>query len=317
MRWTMAREGKTSSPPILVLGSSNVDFVLKVPRFHQPGETITAETMVTAFGGKGANQAVASKRLGGAVRFITKLGDDPYGQLYRRYLIRMGFDPRGLLQQRGCPTGMAWIELDRKGENRIVVSPGANKGLIERDLERLSGFWRNVKVFVTQMEIPLSVVRLGLEAARSRNVLTLLNPSPPVRLPRDLLSLVDFLIPNEWEAQLLSGGKMTNEREMRGIAEKLLRMGARGVVITLGERGVFFKDSESEMRIEAFRVKAIDTTAAGDAFMGGFAVALAEGKPIREGLRFASGAGALATTRLGAQPSLPRRRDVEALVSKR
>ena len=313
----MAREGKTSSPPILVLGSSNVDFVLKVPRFHQPGETITAEKMVTAFGGKGANQAVASKRLGGAVRFITKLGDDPYGQLYRRYLIRMGFDPRGLLQQRGCPTGMAWIELDRKGENRIVVSPGANEGLIARDLERLSGFWRNVKVFVTQMEIPLSVVRLGLEVARSQNALTLLNPSPPVRLPRDLLSLVDFLIPNEWEAQLLSGVKMMNERQMREIAEKLLRMGARGVVITLGERGVFFKDSESEMRIEAFRVKAIDTTAAGDAFMGGFAVALAEGKPIREGLRFASGAGALATTRLGAQPSLPRRRDVETLLSKR
>lgn len=313
----MAREGKTSSPPILVLGSSNVDFVLKVPRFHQPGETITAETMVTAFGGKGANQAVASKRLGGKVQFITKLGDDPYGKLYRRDLIRMGFDPRGLLQARGYATGMALIELDRRGENRIVVSAGANGALSAKDLERLSGFWRDIKVFVVQMEVPLPAVRLGLEMARRQNALTLLNPSPPVRLPRDLLSLVDFLIPNEWEAQLLSGVKMTREGEMREIAQKLLRMGARGVVITLGERGVFFKDSESEVRIEAFRVKAIDTTAAGDAFVGGFAVALAEGKPIREGLRFASGAGALATTRLGAQPSLPRRRDVEALLSKR
>lgn len=312
----MAREGKTSSPPILVLGSSNVDFVLKVPRFHQPGETVTAETMVTAFGGKGANQAVASKRLGGRVQFITKLGDDPYGELYRRYLIRMGFDPIGLLQQRGCPTGMAWIELDRKGENRIVVSAGANGALSAGDLERLSGFWRGIKVFLAQMEIPLPVVRVGLEMARRQEALTLLNPSPPVRLPKNLLRLVDFLVPNEWEAQLLSGVKMKREGDLRRIAEIFLEMGARGVVITLGERGVFFKDSESEVRVEAFRVKAFDTTAAGDAFMGGLAVALAEGKPIREGLRFASGAGALATTRLGAQPSLPRRRDVEALLSK-
>jgi len=302
-------------PKILVLGSSNVDLILRIPRFHQPGETITADGMVTAFGGKGANQAVASKRLGGDVCFITKLGNDPHGQSYRRYLIKNGLIARGLLRDRNLPTGVALIELNPKGENRIVVSPGANGFLLKTDLRKVAGLWREAKVFVSQLEIPLPTVRMGLEMARDRCAITLLNPSPPVRLPMSVLSLVDFLVPNEWEAQFLTGIKMRREGDICKIAERLLKKGTKNVVITLGPRGAFFKDAKEEIWMDAFRVKAIDTTAAGDAFMGALAFGLAEGKPIREVLRFANGAGALATTRLGAQPSLPRRKELGIFLS--
>jgi ribokinase len=299
---------------ILVLGSSNVDLILKVPRFHHPGETIIGDNLVTAFGGKGANQAIASKRLGGKVIFVTKLGNDHLGKSCRQYLIKNGLDQKWILKDKALPTGMALIELNRKGENRIIVSPGANGSLSKNDLKRLGPLWKGIDVFVTQMEIPFATVKMGLKIAQEYGALTLLNPSPPILLSPKILSLVDFLVPNEWEAQSLTGLKMKGNQDIRKMAQKLLDMGAKNVLMTLGPKGLFFKNRIEEIWLKAFRVKVIDTTAAGDAFMGALACGLSENKPIQEILRFANGAGALATTKLGAQPSLPSRRELEAFL---
>ena len=184
------------SPNILVLGSSNIDLILKVPRFHHPGETILGENVITAFGGKGANQAIASKRLGGKVVFMTKLGKDPYGKSYYQYLIKNGLDQKWILQDKKLPTGIAFIELNSEGENRIIVSPGANHSLSEKDLKRLGRLWKGITLFLTQLEIPLATVKMGLKEAKRQGALTLLNPSPLTELTPPILSLVDFLVPN-------------------------------------------------------------------------------------------------------------------------
>jgi ribokinase len=305
------------SKNILVLGSSNIDLILKIPRFHHPGETIVGGNLVTAFGGKRANQAIASKRLGGKVILITKLGNDHYGQSYSRYLIKNGLDQKWVLKDKKLPTGLALIELDPKGENRIIVSPGANGSFSEKDLKRFGSFWREIRVFVTQLEIPITTVQMGLKMAKEQGVLTLLNPSPPIRLSSDILSLVDFLVPNEWKAQYLTGSKMERNQDIQKMADRLLAMGAKNVVITLGSKGLFFKSETEAIWMKAFKVNVVDTTAAGDAFMGALACGLAENKPIREILKFANGAGALATTRLGAQPSLPSKKDLKTFLSRR
>jgi ribokinase len=296
---------------ILVLGNSNVDFVFRIPRFHQPGETILAESLVTVFGGKGANQAITAKRLGGNAIFMTKVGNDHYGKSYRQYLIENGFDQKLILEDKKLPTGMAVIELTPKGENRIIASFGANGALLEGDLIRLHRYWKGIEIFVTQLEIPISTVEKGLMMAKEQGTLTLLNPSPPIQLPPHILSLVDFIVPNELEAQILTGIKWKGDEDIRKIATRLLEMGPKNVIITLGPKGLFFKNSNEEIWMKAFRVNVVDTTAAGDAFMGALACGLSENRPIQEILRFANGAGALATTKLGAQPSLPFKKDLK------
>jgi ribokinase len=301
---------------ILVLGNSNVDLVFKIPRFHHPGETILAESLATFFGGKGANQAITAKRLGGDVRFITKVGNDHYGKSYRQHLIKNGLDPRLILEDNKLPTGTAVIELTPKGENRIIAFLGANGALAVNDLKRLEQYWIGVGVFVTQLEIPLPTVERGLKMAKDQGALTLLNPSPPVRLSPDLLRSVDFIVPNELEAQSLTGIKWKGKQEIRKTADRLLNMGVKNVVITLGPKGLFFRNGSDELWVEAFRVNVIDTTAAGDAFLGALATSLSENRPIQEALRFANGAGALATTKLGAQPTLPFRKDLDRFLSR-
>ena len=301
---------------ILVLGNSNVDFVFKIPRFHHPGETILAETLGIFFGGKGANQAITAKRLGGDVRFITKVGSDHHGEAYRDHLIKNGLDRKLILQDKELATGTAVIELTTKGENRIIAFLGANASLSVNDLKRLERYWRGVGVFVTQLEIPLSTVERGLKMAKDQGAITLLNPSPPMRLPSKILSLVDFIVPNEVEAQLLTGIRCKREREIKKMANRLLDMGVKQVIITLGSKGLFFKNRNEELWMKAFRVNVVDTTAAGDAFLGALAKSLSESEPVREALKFANGAGALATMKLGAQPSLPSRRELEAFLKK-
>jgi ribokinase len=299
---------------ILVLGSSNVDLILRIPRFHRPGETLTGENLVTAFGGKGANQAIAARRLGGDVAFLTKLGSDSFGESYREYLTQNGLPARFLLQDSKLPTGVALIELIPKGENRIIVSPGANGALSVKDLLKHQMLWKGVEVFVAQLETPLETVTKGLALAKGKGSLTLLNPAPAVPLPPKVLSLVDFLVPNEWEAQTLAGMKMKGKKDLPAMARRLLAKGPGNVVITLGAKGLYFRNRDEEIWMDAFRVKAVDSTAAGDAFMGALACGLAEGKPIREVLLWANAAGALATTKLGAQLSLPRREEIERLL---
>ncbi len=301
---------------ILVLGNSNVDLVFRIPRFHDPGETILAESLGTFFGGKGANQAITAKRLGGNIQFITKVGNDHYGKAYRHHLIKSGLNRKLILEDNKLPTGTAVIELTTKGENRIIAFLGANGSLSVNDLKRLERHWSGVGVFVTQLEIPLETVGRGLRTAKDQGALTLLNPSPPIPLPSHILSTVDFIVPNEVEAQLLTGIKWKGDREIRKMANRLLDMGAKNVIITLGPKGLFFKNRNQELWMKALRVNVVDTTAAGDAFLGALATSLSENKPIQEALRFANGAGALATTKLGAQPSLPSRRELKAFLRK-
>lgn len=302
---------------ILVLGSSNIDLILRVPRFHEPGETILGEDLITAFGGKGANQAIAAKRLGGRMVFLTRLGKDHHGKFYRQYLIKKGLPSRYLLQDQERPTGMAFIEVNPKGENRIIVSSGANRYLSESDLRKFVDLWEGVNVFVTQLEIPFPTVAAGLKIAKRHGAVTLLNPSPAIPLTSDTLSLVDFLVPNELEVQRLTGMKGIGKGQLRKMGKRLLEMGARNVVMTLGAEGLFFMNQAEEFQMGAFKVDVKDTTAAGDAFMGGLAWGLSEGMPVREALRFANGAGALATMRMGAQPSLPTKKDLDRFLSGR
>jgi ribokinase len=303
------------SKKILVLGNANLDLIFKIPRFHIPGETILAENLSTAFGGKGANQAITAKRLGGDVLLMTKVGNDHDGKSYRQYLVKNGLNPKLILEDNKNPTGMAVIELTPTGENRIIASRGANSSLSLNDLNRLKRYWKEVTVFVTQLEIPLPTVEMGLKMAKEHGATTLLNPSPPVLLPSNILSLVDFIVPNEVEAQHLTGMKWEQEQGIRKIAKGLLEIGPKNVVITLGRKGLFFKNRSEEIRMKAFKVKVVDTTAAGDAFMGALAFGLSENQPIRVVLKLANGAGALATTKLGAQPSLPFKKDLEIFLS--
>jgi ribokinase len=244
------------------------------------------------------------------------VGNDHYGKSYRQHLIKNGLDPRLILRDNKLQTGTAVIELTPKGENRIVAFLGANGSLSVSDLKRLERYWRGVGVFVTQLEISLATVERGLKIAKDQGALTLLNPSPPVRLSPDLLRLVDFIVPNELEARSLTGIKWKGKQEIRKTADRLLNMGVKNVVITLGPKGLYFKNRNEELWMEAFRVNVIDTTAAGDAFLGALATSFSENKPIREALKFANGAGALATTKLGAQPSLPSRKELEAFLAR-
>ncbi len=299
---------------ILVTGSSNIDLILKVPRFNHPGETLQAEDLATVFGGKGANQAIAAKQLGAEVALITRLGSDPQGRAYRRYLIQKGLDPTSIFLDPKVPTGMAFIEVDRKGENRIVVAPGANGTLSAKDIHRCAFLLKRTQIFVTQLEIPMEAVATGLEMAKRYGARTLLNPSPVRPLSEGILSLVDFLVPNEQEAQALARLHMRKDQDLPKIAGRLLKWGVQNVVVTRGAKGLYFKNEKEEIWMKAFKVNVVDTTAAGDAFMAGLACALLEGRTIRDALRFANAAGALATTRLGAQPSLPSKRGVETLI---
>jgi ribokinase len=302
---------------VLVIGSANVDFILRIPRFHRAGETITGENLTTAFGGKGANQAIAAKRLGSEVTFLSTMGEDAHGKAYRKYLVRSGFKGEFLLTDPKSPTGIALIEIIPEGENRIIVSPGANQTLSSRHLKKAAKAWEGARVFVAQLEIPLETVQAGLELAQRKEVLTILNPAPARALSSRILSQVDFLVPNETEAQEITGKKIKSEEDLAKAAAKLLGRGVKNVVITLGEKGVFFKNRYEEIRVDAFRVKAVDTTAAGDAFVGALAWGLAEGRDIEDVLLHATAAGALTTTRLGAQPSLPTIAEVKKFLTER
>lgn len=238
---------------ILVTGSSNIDLILKVPRFNHPGETLQAEDLATVFGGKGANQAIAAKQLGAEVALISRLGSDPQGRAYRRYLIQKGLDPTSIFLDPKVPTGMAFIEVYRRGENRIVVAPGANGTLSGKDIHRCTFLLKRTQIFVTQLEIPMEAVATGLEMAKRYGARTLLNPSPVRPLSEGILSLVDFLVPNEQEAQALARLQMRKDQDLPKIAGRLLKWGVKNVVVTRGAKGLYFKNEKEEIWIEGLQ----------------------------------------------------------------
>jgi ribokinase len=295
----------TKIPQIVVIGSVNTDMVVKSRRLPAPGETVTGGQFVLAAGGKGANQAVAAARLGARVTLIAKVGRDMFGDQAIAQYQREGILTDGILRDPEHATGVALILVDEKGENLISVASGANHALRPEEVEQAAPKIQDADVVMLQMEIPTPCVQRAVELAARAGVPVILNPAPASPLDAAVLRRVTYLTPNETEAEGLTGIAVREEDSVRLAAEKLLTAGVRNVIITLGPKGAWAASSEGMQIVPGYPVKALDTTAAGDAFNGGLACAVASGKPLLEAVRQANLVGALSVTRLGAQPSLP------------
>ncbi|MGE3540661.1 MAG: ribokinase [Candidatus Tectimicrobiota bacterium] len=302
---------------ILVVGSINVDMVVLAARLPTPGETVTGGTLLINHGGKGANQAVAARRLGAEVRFIGCVGEDTFGPALRSSMAAEGIGVEGLALLPGINSGTGLIVVDAAGRNQIAVASGANMQLRTAWLERFRADFAWAQVVLCQLEVPLETVLWSLQTARRHGAMTILNPAPAQDLPAELWSLVDYLTPNEVEAAHLSGLPLRSLDEADEVARALRARGSQTVIITLGEQGAVVCQAEQLFPVPAFPITAVDTTAAGDAFNGALAVALAEGQALPAALRFANAAGALTCTQRGAQDALPRRHQVEALLTER
>ena len=302
---------------IAVVGSLNMDLVARAPHMPQAGETILGGDLHTLPGGKGANQAVAAARLGSQVSMIGRVGEDTFAQPLLENLAQAGVNHTFVTEDPAAATGVALIIVDDAGQNMIVVTSGANMRLSPADVEAAEEVIANAKVLLLQLESPLETVIRAAELARKHHVTVILNPAPAQPLPSSLLSLVDILVPNESETSLLTSLPVENDVQAQHAAQVLRQKGVQTVILTLGERGALLVDEQRTERVPAYPVTPVDTTAAGDAFIGGFATALAAGCPMQEAIRWGNAAGGLATTKLGAQPSLPTREEVEAMVGER
>jgi ribokinase len=298
---------------IVVLGSLNVDLVAKVPHLPRPGETVMAESLQTFPGGKGANQAAAAARLGGTVTIIGRVGNDAFGTMLLDSLERDGVGVAGVGRDHDAPTGTALILVDPQGENVITVAAGANASLGDDEVRRALDGLDPSDLLVLQLEIPPQVARAAIEAARRKHVRTLLNAAPAGRLDPSLLAGLDILVTNEPETAALVGRPVDDTRSAEDAAVELHRRGVQLTVVTLGAAGSVFCLDGSAERIEPFMVTAVDSTAAGDAFVGALAVALSDGVSAPGALRLANAAGAVAASKAGAQSSLPHRDDLERL----
>jgi ribokinase len=293
----------------------NMDLVIRSPHIPQPGETIIGREFQTIPGGKGANQAVAAARLGAQVNMIGRVGADAFAEELLVNLVSSGVEAGFVKRDADSATGVALIVVDEAGENIIVVASGANMQLSEADVEAVEQVISSSDVLLLQLEVPLSVVTRAAQIAQANGVTVILNPAPARQLPPDLLKLVDILVPNESEAELLTGLNVSLQGDLENAAKVLLDSGARSVVITLGGRGAFFTSPSIEAeKIDSFQIEPIDTTAAGDAFLGGLSVTIAAGGSLQEAVRFGNAAGALAAMRFGAQTSLPSRDEVLQLL---
>ncbi|MCK4473497.1 MAG: ribokinase [Anaerolineae bacterium] len=300
---------------VTVVGSLNMDLVARTPRIPQPGETIIGGDFHTVPGGKGANQAVAAARLGAQVSMVGRVGRDAFANPLLENLAAAGVDHTFVTQYPGAATGVALIVVDDAGQNSIVVASGANMRLSPADVDAAEAAIAAADALLLQLESPLETVTRAAEVARTHRVTVILNPAPARPLPAALLSLVDVLIPNESETSLLTGMPVGDQVEAETAAAALRESGVGTVILTLGDRGALLAREGETERFPAFDVTPVDTTAAGDAFVGGFAVALAEGQSLAEAVRWGNAAGALATTKLGAQPSLPNRHALEKLLA--
>ncbi len=301
-------------PRIVVIGSINLDLVYHVPRLPQPGETLTGTSFQQIHGGKGANQAVAAARLNAEVSMIGRIGDDAFGMALIAGLRHEAVDVSHVKTSVGTSSGLAVIGVEDSGQNCITVIPGANGLVTSEDIMAAEPMIAAADVLLLQLEIPVAAVITAIGIARQYNVLTILDPAPALEnFPVELLC-VDVVCPNESEASLITGLPVTNVAEAMVASRQLKSLGARIAVITLGSHGcVVCDESDNPRHVPSFAVTAVDTTAAGDAFAGALGFCLAKGQPILEALRFASVAGALASTRQGAQPAMPRLDEVMAL----
>ncbi|MEW6357880.1 MAG: ribokinase [Planctomycetota bacterium] len=322
------------TPTILVVGSLNMDLVVRAERMPGPGQTLIGRGFQTVPGGKGANQAVAAARLGAKTYMIGRVGGDAFGKTLVENLKQSGVTTDFLKTDKSEPNGIAIIIVDDNGENSIVVAPGANAKVTPRDVRGARAAWNEASHVVLQLEIPLDAVECALDTAREKGVMSILDAGPAMKVPMDLLRKADVLSPNESETEALIGRKVTDLDSARDAAKRFLDEGIRTVVLKLGDEGCLVAganviasaacrgakqshDACNMTHIPAYKVKAVDTTAAGDAFTAALAVSLAEGKTLLDAARYATAVGALAVTAFGAQPSMPTREKVERFIASR
>ena len=296
---------------ISVLGIFVADVSFSGPKIPAVGETILGNEYNVGPGGKGCNQAVAIARLGGKVNFISKIGKDDYGQLALDTLKKNNIDIKNVLQDENLQTGVAGILVDKNsGKNAINVIVGAPSSLKISDLDNQIKEIKNSKIFLTQLEVPKNVTLHCLKTAKASGCITILNPAPASEITKEFFSNIDYFTPNETEAEFYTGIKITNEKEAKQAVDKLIHLGIKKIIITLGEKGLFYSDGNEEIYLKANSVKAIDTTGAGDAFNGGLAFGLSIKKPIRECLEFANKVAGISTTKLGAGDAMPFIKDI-------
>lgn len=290
---------------IIVIGSSNTDMVIKTSKLPVPGETILGGTFLLNPGGKGANQAVAAARLGGKVTFITKRGNDLFGNQAVGLLMREGIDTQHVVKDNELPSGVALITVDSSGENSIVVAPGSNGNLLSEDIPPAIFENGKYEILLLQLEIPISTVEFCAVKANENNIKVILNPAPACQLPDNLFRHTWLITPNETEAEALTGIKITDLPTADNAAGILQQMGVKNVIITLGETGAYIKSDNFTGLVPGQKVTPVDTTAAGDVFNGALAVAISEGKGLKEAVEFANKAASISVTRMGAQASAP------------
>jgi ribokinase len=297
---------------VVVIGSLNMDLVTRAPRLPAGGETLIGHSFATVSGGKGANQAVAAARLGAQVAMVGCVGNDDYGVQLREALLAEQIDCQAVTTVEDC-SGVALIVVDDNSQNAIVIVAGANGAMTPAVIDRFDAVLKGADVIICQLEIPDATVGHALKRARALGKIVILNPAPASRpLPADWFAAIDYLIPNESEASALSRLPVDSLATAEVAASQLIAMGAGKVIITLGAQGSLFANGKGFEHFPAPKVKAVDTTAAGDTFVGGFAAALANGKSEAEAIRYGQIAAALSVTRAGAQPSIPTRSDVQA-----
>ena len=301
---------KAEGKSIVVVGSLNMDLVMRTPRVPVGGETLTGHAFSTLPGGKGANQTVACARLGARVAMIGRVGDDGFGHGMREGLAADGIDVSGVKPVPGMVTGVAMIIVEDIGQNRIILAPGANGVLSESDIDAQADTIRAASLLVVQLEIPLPAVQRAVAIAHAAGVPVLLNPAPAAAFPEVIWSQLSFLVPNESEAALLAGFPVKTVDDAFKAGRLFRQRGVACVLITLGEQGVAIIDDAGERHLPAQVVKAVDTTAAGDTFIGGFTAGLCEGMRLDDAVRLGQSASALCVTRFGAQPSIPYRREL-------
>jgi ribokinase len=296
---------------ISVLGIFVADISFSGPKIPSIGETILGNNYNIGPGGKGCNQAIAIARLGGKVNFISKIGKDDYGQLALNTLNQNKIDTSTIIQSSDHQTGVAGIMVDKKtGKNAINVITGAPSTLTIDEVNKNIDKIKNSKIFLTQLEINKDVTLHSLKIAKENKVLTILNPAPASEISKEFFNYIDYFTPNETEAEFYTGIKITNEKEAKEASVKLLKLGLKKVIITLGEKGLFYSDGKEEVYLKATLVKAIDTTGAGDAFNGGLAFALSQNKSIKDSLNLANKIAGLSTLKFGAGNAMPTLKDL-------
>ncbi len=296
---------------ILVIGSFMTDLVVVTPRAPIEGETIIGKSFHQFTGGKGANQAVAAARLGADVTMIGKLGKDSFGQAHIDSMKNEGINYESVLFDDIESSGIGNITLEENGNNRIIVVPGANLKLMPKEIDELKEQIQNSDIIILQLEIPIETVYKVIELGHKYGKIIILNPAPAAKFEQNFIKLVDYIVPNEIEACTLTGIKVNSDDSAREAAKILLSLGCKNVIITLGEKGVLFLNKDEEIFQGSYKVKPVDSTAAGDSFIGAFAYSLANGFELKKTLKLSCAVGALTVTRMGAQPSLPKFAEVK------